>query len=85
MKLRWLRPFIVLAAAAIVSISSIVMKRPVLSSLIWLLIVIIVFFIIGSIVTRIIVRTMNDISQEDREPENISLDEAENESEGEES
>lgn len=85
MKLRWLRPFIVLTAAAIVSISSIVMKRPVLLSLIWLLIVIIIFFIIGSIVTRIIVRTMNDESHENSEAENISLEDTEQESKDEES
>lgn len=59
MKLRWFRPFVVLTAALIVSISNIISKRPVLESLIWLLIVILVFFIIGSIGTKVIVRAMS--------------------------
>ncbi len=85
MKLRWLRPFIVLTAAAIVSISSIVMKRQLLSSLIWLLSVIIIFFIIGSVVTRVIDRTMQNVSQEEGEPEDISLSDDKQESDDEES
>lgn len=68
MKLRWLRPFIVLTAALIVSISNIVSKRPVLESLIWLFLVIILFFIIASIGTRIIARTMHSVSKEEEHP-----------------
>lgn len=68
MKLRWLRPFIVLTAALIVSISNIVSKRPVLESLIWLFLVIILFFIIASIGTRIIDRTMHSVSKEEEHP-----------------
>lgn len=75
MKLRWLRPFIVLSAAAIVSISSIIMKRPILSSLIWLLGAIIVFYIVGSIVTRVIDWAMNDVPKNQNETEDINLDE----------
>lgn len=63
MKLRWLRAFIVLTAALIVCISNIVSKRPMPAALVWLLIVILVFFFIGSLVTRIIQRTMSDSSK----------------------
>lgn len=59
MKLRWLRPFIVLMAALIVSISNMVLHRPILKSLVLLLVVIIIFFIIGSISTRMIDRAMS--------------------------
>lgn len=59
MKLRWLRPFIVLVAALIVSISNIVANRPIIKSLVLLLIVIIIFFIIGSIGTRVINRAIS--------------------------
>lgn len=65
MKLRWLRAFIVLTAALIVCISNMVLKRPVLDSLIWLLVVIIVFYVIGSIVTRVIQRTMKSGSEQE--------------------
>lgn len=59
MKLRWLRPFIVLVAALIVSISNIAANRPIVKSLVMLLVVIIIFFIIGSIGTRVIDRAMS--------------------------
>ncbi len=59
MKLRWLRPFIVLMAALIVSISNMVLHRPILKSLVLLLVVIVIFFIIGSISTRLIDRAMS--------------------------
>ncbi|MDE7368112.1 MAG: hypothetical protein K2N24_12240 [Lachnospiraceae bacterium] len=59
MKLRWLRPFVVLAAALIVCISNMTSKRPMLESLVWLLLTIIIFYVIGSIVTRIIDVTMH--------------------------
>lgn len=72
MKLRWLRPFVVLTAALIVCISNIVAKRPVLDSLLWLLGAVVLFFIIGSIGTWIIDRTMNgDISKKEPSEESV--------------
>ena len=82
MKLRWLRPFIVLTAALIVCISNMVAKRPIVESLFWLLVVIIVFFIIATIGTRIILRTMNQASKE--EPDEIEALENGGDSEQEE-
>jgi predicted membrane channel-forming protein YqfA (hemolysin III family) len=84
MKLQWLRPFLVLAAAAIISISSIVMKRPVLISLIWLLAAIIVFYILGSIMTGLIEKAIQDVPQKDIVPEDIDLNEENGESETQE-
>lgn len=69
MKLRWLRPFVVLAAALIVCISNMTSKRPMLESLIWLLLTIIIFYVIGSVVTRIIDVTMHSTGNESTEPE----------------
>lgn len=69
MKLRWLRPFVVLAAALIVCISNMTSRRPMLESLFWLLITIIVFYIIGSIVTRIIDVAMHSVDDSDAEAE----------------
>lgn len=69
MKLRWLRPFVVLVAALIVCISNMTSKRPMLESLVWLLITIIVFFIIGSIVTRVIDVTMHSFPDRKEEAE----------------
>ena len=65
MKLRWLRPFIVLLAAMIVLISNFVLKRPIISALIWLLGTIIVFYIISSIVIRVIDRAIHSVQQEE--------------------
>ena len=59
MKLRWLRPFIVLLATLIVLISNFVLKRPIISSLIRLLGTIIIFYIISSIVVRVIDRVIH--------------------------
>lgn len=67
MKLRWLRPFVVLAAALIVCISNMTSKRPMLESLVWLLLTIIIFFVIGSIVTRVIEMTMHSNGKQDAE------------------
>lgn len=75
MKIRWLRPFIVLVAALIVLISNFMLKRPIMASLIWLLLTIIVFYIISTIVVRIIDRTVRSENKEN-EPELIE-DEAE--------
>lgn len=69
MKLRWLRPFVVLAAALIVCISNMTSKRPMLESLIWLLLTIIIFYVIGSIVTRIIDVTMHSPGKGNAEAE----------------
>lgn len=65
MKIRWLRPFIVLVAALIVLISNFMLKRPIISSLIWLLLTIITFYIISTIVVRIIDRTIRSDRRED--------------------
>ena len=65
MKLRWLRPFIVLLAAMIVLISNFVLKRPIISALIWLLGTIIVFYIISSIVIRVIERAIHSEKKEE--------------------
>ena len=65
MKLRWLRPFIVLLAAMIVLISNFVLKRPIISALIWLLGTIIVFYIISSIVIRVIERAIHSKKKEE--------------------
>lgn len=65
MKLRWLRPFVVLVAALIVCISNMMSKRPMLESLLWLLLTIIIFYVIGSVVTRIIDVTMHSVDRED--------------------
>lgn len=65
MKLRWLRPFIVLLAAMIVLISNFVLKRPIISALIWLLGTIIVFYIISSIVIRMIERAIHSEKKEE--------------------
>ena len=65
MKLRWLRPFIVLLAAMIVLISNFVLKRPIISALIWLLGTIIVFYIISSIVIRVIERAIHSEKEEE--------------------
>ena len=65
MKLRWLRPFIVLLAAMIVMISNFVLKRPIISALIWLLGTIIVFYIISSIVIRVIERAIHSEKKEE--------------------
>ena len=65
MKLRWLRPFIVLLAAMIVLISNFVLKRPIISALIWLLGTIIVFYIISSIVIRGIERAIHSEKKEE--------------------
>ncbi len=59
MKLRWLRPFIVLLATLIVLISNFVLKRPIISSLVWLLGTIIIFYIISSIVVGVIDRVIH--------------------------
>lgn len=85
MKLRWLRPFIVLMAALIVSISNMVSHRPILKSLVLLLAVIIIFFIIGSISTRMIDRAMSaretpqpeqaEDKTEDGEPAGVEMEE----------
>lgn len=75
MKIRWLRPFIVLVAALIVLISNFMLKRPIMASLIWLLLTIVVFYIISTIVVRIIDRTVRSENKEN-EPELIE-DEAE--------
>lgn len=64
MKLRWLRPFVVLAAALIVCISNMMSKRPMLESLVWLLLTIIIFYVIGSVVTRIIDVTMHSVDKD---------------------
>lgn len=64
MKLRWLRPFVVLAAALIVCISNMMSKRPMLESLVWLLLTIIIFYVIGSVVTRIIDVTMHSADKD---------------------
>lgn len=79
MKLRWLRPFVVLVAALIVLISNIVSKRPMLSSLLWLLAAIVVFYIIGSICTRVIQRVMaaaNEAKQQAEETAKAQTDHA---------
>ena len=81
MKLRWLRPFVVLTAALIVCISNIIAKRPVVESLILLLVVIIVFFIIGSIGTSIIDHTMNAVSKNDPQEGEAPEDEEEQQEE----
>lgn len=65
MKLRWLRPFIVLLASLIVLISNFVLKRPIISALIWLLGTIIVFYIISSIVVRVIERAIHSEKKEE--------------------
>lgn len=65
MKLRWLRPFIVLLAAMIVLISNFALKRPIISALIWLLGTIIVFYIISSIVIRVIERAIHSEKKEE--------------------
>lgn len=69
MKLRWLRPFVVLTAALIVCISNMTSRRPMLESLVWLLLTIIIFYIIGSVVTRIIDVTMHSSDKENAETE----------------
>ena len=79
MKLRWLRPFVVLVAALIVLISNIVSKRPMLSSLLWLLAAIVVFYIIGSICTRVIQRVKaaaNEAKQQAEETAKAQTDNA---------
>lgn len=70
MKLRWLRPFIVLVAALIVLISNFMLKRPIIASLIWLLLTIITFYIISTIVVRVIDRTVRSDRRE--KPEELS-------------
>ena len=74
MKLQWLRPFIVLLAAAIVCISNIVNRKEIIPSLVSLLVTIIIFMIIGSIVTSIIDKTINSHPKETTEPEEISFE-----------
>ncbi|MBQ8982855.1 MAG: hypothetical protein IJ079_04630 [Lachnospiraceae bacterium] len=83
-KLRWLRPAIVLSAAAIVSIVDIVngyYKQFPLRSLLILLGVILLFMIIGTIATRIIDKAANAPQKKEPEPEDIQLEDEEEESE----
>lgn len=67
MKIRWLRPFIVLVAALIVLISNFMLKRPIMASLIWLLLTIVVFYIFSTIVVRIIDRTVRSENKENEQ------------------
>lgn len=87
-KLRWLRPGIVLSAAAIVCITDIVngsYRYNAIPPLLRLLGVIILFTIIGTIVTKIIDHAINAPSKNTPEPEDIQLEDELEDEETEES
>lgn len=85
MRLRWIRPFVVLLACLITCIANIKMHKPITDALFLLLIVVIVFYIIGGFVTFIIQKTINMDGRDDKEEEqedettNDLQDEIENE------
>lgn len=82
-KLRWLRPAIVLSAAAIMCIADIVngsYKVNATIPLLRLLGVIILFTFIGTIVTKIIDKAANAPQKKEPEPEDIQLEDEEEES-----